>query len=175
MEGVKRNKVTLFPHNNEWDKEYQAVRKEIEEVWRDNLLDIQHVGSTAITNIYAKPILDVAVRLDSIEQMDSQALARHGYEYIGPQNARGSYHLFVMRSDEGLSLRHIHCYGKNEKEFFQLVGFRDYLNEHAEAAKQYEDLKKTLASDFPEDRVAYTKGKEEFIKGIYHILDFQGR
>ncbi|MFR1866503.1 GrpB family protein [Eisenbergiella massiliensis] len=39
----------------------------------------------------------------------------------------------------GLSLRHIHCYEKNEKEFFQLVGFRDYLNEHAEAAKQYED------------------------------------
>ena len=74
----------------------------------------------------------------------------------------------------GLALRHIHCYEKNEKEFFQLVGFRDYLNEHAEAAKQYEDLKKKLASDFPEDRVAYTKGKEAFIKGIYHILDSQG-
>lgn len=55
-----------------------------------------------------------------------------------------------------------------------MVGFRDYLNEHAEAAKQYEDLKKKLASDFPEDRVAYTKGKEAFIKGIYHILDSQG-
>ena len=74
----------------------------------------------------------------------------------------------------GLSLRHIHCYEKNEKEFFQLVGFRDYLNEHEEAAKQYEDLKKKLASDFPEDRVAYTKGKEAVIKGIYHILDSQG-
>ena len=70
----------------------------------------------------------------------------------------------------GLSLRHIHCYEKNEKEFFQLVGFRDYLNEHAEAAKQYEDLKKKLASDFPEDRVAYTKGKEALKSTCHAIL-----
>lgn len=171
MEGVERYKVRLLPHNEKWDNEYCQVKSQIEAVWKDNIIDIQHVGSTAIHNISAKPILDIAVRLKSIQKMDINALKQLKYDYCGPQCNRNTYHLYVLRGENQISLRHIHCYDANDNEFFQLVGFRDYLNSHPDVAKQYSELKKKLASLYPEDRVAYTKGKEDFIQDIYALLD----
>jgi GrpB-like predicted nucleotidyltransferase (UPF0157 family) len=70
MEGVERYKVRLLPHNKEWRNEYLQVKSQIESIWSNNILNIQHVESTAIYNICAKPILDIAVRLISIKMMD---------------------------------------------------------------------------------------------------------
>lgn len=170
MEGVKRYQVRLMPHQKAWEEEYESVRRQILEAWKENVLEIQHVGSTAIASIWAKPILDVAVRLSSIENMDKDKLERWGYEYRGPQQGKESYHLFVLRGPGEVSLRHIHCYDKEDEEFFQLVGFRDYLRSHREKAVEYQELKKTLAQKYPLDRAAYTRGKETFIQEIYAVL-----
>lgn len=171
MEGVKRYQVRLLPHNENWSEEYHEVKNQIETAWSDNIIDIQHVGSTAIHNIPAKPILDIAVRLKSIQDMNVEALTKLGYDYCGPRGGSDTYHLYVLRGENQISLRHIHCYDASDKEFFQLTGFRDYLNSHPEAAKEYAELKKVLASKCPEDRVAYTNGKEAFIHGIYALLN----
>ncbi len=167
MEGVERYKVRLLPHNVEWKQEFLRTQNELEEVWSENIIDIQHVGSTAITTIYAKPILDIAVKLKSISDMNIEALRQRGYSYRGPQNGNTKYHLFVLRGDSQISLRHIHCYDKEEKEFNMLVGFRDYLNTHSDEAEKYEQLKLEFAKRYPDDRSAYTNGKEEFIESIY--------
>lgn len=171
MEGVERYKVRLLPHNEKWNDEFSQVRSQIEAVWSDNVRDIQHVGSTAIHNIPAKPVLDIAVRLNSIQNMDIDALKQLGYDYCGPRCDRSTYHLYVLRDENQISLRHIHCYDVSDHEFFQLIGFRDYLNSHPDGAKQYSELKKKLADLYPEDRAAYTKGKEDFIRKIYTLLD----
>ena len=171
MEGVERYQVRLLPHNGKWADEYYQVKSQIEAVWGNNVIEIQHVGSTAIRRIPAKPILDIAVRLHSIRNMDVEALKRLGYDYCGPREGRDTYHLFVLRGENQISLRHIHCYDVSDKEFFQLVGFRDYLNSHSDAAKKYSELKEKLARLYPEDRIAYTKGKESFIESIYAILN----
>lgn len=76
-----------------------------------------------------------------------------------------------MRGENQISLRHIHCYDAQDKGFIQLVGFRDYLNSNSDAAKEYSELKKVLASQYPEDRAAYTKGKVNFIQRVYTILE----
>lgn len=171
MEGVERYKVRLLPHNEKWEDEYQQVKSQIEAVWSGNVLDIQHVGSTAIHGIPAKPILDIAVRLKSIQSMDTDALIKLDYAYCGPRCDRSTYHLYVLRGANQISLRHIHCYDISDNEFFQLVGFRDYLNTHPDAAKKYAELKKVLAAQYPDDRVAYTNGKENFIQSIYALLN----
>lgn len=170
MEGVERYKVRLLPHNPEWEKEFLEVEEEIKSCWGDNVIDVQHVGSTAIKSICAKPILDVAVRLKSIKIVDVKALSDAGYEYCGAQNENGTRHLFVLRGENQLSLRHIHCYDKSDIEFDLLVGFRDYLNTHLEVALQYQQLKIRLAEQTPDDRVTYTKAKEQFIKSVYKKL-----
>lgn len=171
MKGVERNKVRLLPHDKEWKDEFFQVKNQIEAIWNNNILDIQHVGSTAINNISAKPILDIAVRLKSIKKMDIEVMTQLDYDYCGPQFGSDTYHLYVLRSENQFSLRHIHCYDANNKEFFQLVGFRDYMNSHSDAAKEYCELKEELAARYLEDRVAYTKGKNKFIQNIYTLLD----
>lgn len=171
MEGVERYKVRLLPHNKEWSKEYLQAKGQIEDIWSSNILNIQHVGSTAINNICAKPILDIAVRLKSMKEMDVDSMRQMGYDYCGPQNGCDTYHLYVLRGNNQISLRHIHCYDANNNEFFQLVGFRDYLNSNSDVAKKYSELKEVLAAQYPDDRITYTKSKEEFIQNIYEILD----
>lgn len=170
MEGVERYKVRLMPHNPEWEEEFFKTKEELMECWSSNVVDIQHVGSTAIKSICAKPILDIAVQLKSISNLNIEALTRRGYDYCGPQHGNENYHLFVLRGKNEVSLRHIHCYDRSEKEFDLLVGFCKYLNEHPEEALQYENMKKMLMEKFPCDRIAYTAGKEKFIKEIYGRL-----
>lgn len=170
MQGVARYKVRLLPHDPEWEIEFAKVKAELQSVWKDNILDIQHVGSTAIASICAKPILDVAVRLRSIDNMEAGRLTAIGYEHRGAQSGNPNYHLFVLRGENQISLRHIHCYDKDEKEFELLVGFRDYLNAHRDEALRYENIKKELLKKYPDDRASYTKGKEAFIKSIYRKL-----
>ena len=171
MEGVERYKVKLLPHNKEWRNEFLQVKNEIEAIWSNNILDIQHVGSTAIHNICAKPILDIAVRLKSIKEMDIDSMKGLGYDYCGPQHGSDTYHLYVLRGVNQVSLRHIHCYDSLDNEYFQLVGFRDYLNSHSDVAQKYAELKDILAAEYPDNRVAYTKGKHDFIQNIYSLLD----
>lgn len=175
MEGVARYCVRLLPHNPAWEEEYLRVKQELCSCWRDNILDIQHVGSTAIPSICAKPILDVAVKLVSIQNMNQVPLTALGYDDCGPQYGNEHYRLFVLRGEGQCSLRHIHCYDQQEAGFQQLVGFRDYLNGHLAAAKEYEGLKRRLAEQYPDDRAAYTKEKEAFIQMIYEKLPGRDR
>lgn len=160
MEGVPRCKVRLLPHNPAWDAEFCTVKSELERLWGENILDVQQVGSTAIPSIVAKPILDVAVLLRSIDAMDHQALEALGYDYLGHH---GGGWLYVLRSKTGDSLRHIHCYPASDPDFARQVAFRDYLLAHPEAAAEYQQMKCSLLEQFADDRGAYTKGKTEFI------------
>lgn len=167
MEGVLRNQVRLLPHNEEWDKEFLHVKREIEEVWDDIVVDIQHFGSTSIKNIYAKPILDVAVVVKSFHVMRPEDLVNLGYEYIGLDFPSTNRHLFVLRDENDFSLRHIHCYEPNDEDFIACTGFRDYLNAHPDEAKEYSDLKIELEKKYANDRYAFGKGKHDFIQAIY--------
>lgn len=170
MEGVKRYEVKLVPHKDAWDGEYRETAAMLKEVWGEDILDIQHVGSTAIPSIMAKPVLDVAVRVKSAETLNYSALIEKGYDHRGAQFGNEEYHLLVLRGEGDISLHHIHVYGPAEPGFDQLVGFRDYLNSHPEAAKEYERIKISLSEVHATERSAYTKGKGEFIRSIYEKL-----
>lgn len=175
MEGVARGQVRLLPHNPDWEQEFLRVKEELWQLWPQNILEIQHVGSTAIPAICAKPILDVAVRLRSIAAMEKGKLEALGYEHRGPQFGNENYHLFVLWGEGQISLRHIHCYQAGEKEFDQLVGFRDHLNAHPETAARYAALKRELARQHQGDRRAYTRAKGAFIQEVYRLLDSEAQ
>lgn len=170
MEGVKRYEVRLVPHKDAWDEENRETAAMLKEVWGADILDIQHVGSTAIPSIKAKPILDVAVWLRSMQEMNIEALTAKGYEYCGPHFGDEEYQVFVLRGEGDISLHHIHVYGPAEPGFDQLTGFRDYLNAHPDAAKEYENLKIRLAEAHSAERSVYTRGKGDFIRSIYEKL-----
>ncbi|OBR94513.1 dephospho-CoA kinase/protein folding accessory domain-containing protein [Clostridium ragsdalei P11] len=173
MQGVERYKVRLLPHCEEWKEEFKEAKKQLKEIFGDNVNDIQHVGSTSINGIYAKPILDIAIVLKSFEDMNIEGMKRAGYDYCGPQNNKKNRYLFVLRGEEEISLRHVHCYEPNNVDFYFMTRFRDFLNGHEEYAKEYNDLKISLAKQYPDDRIIYTDKKESFVKMIYQKIDLK--
>ncbi len=170
MEGVERHEVRLLPHNEDWIKEFQLLKPVLIKILGDNVLDIQHVGSTSIKDINAKPILDVAVKVFSFAKLNIEGMQQQGYDYCGESGVLGRA-LFILRRDGHISLQHVHCYEEGNTDFENQVCFRDYLNKNPNIAKQYDDLKRDLAMKYPKDRLKYTEGKEQFIQSILKLAN----
>ena len=166
MQGVGRNRAELLPHDPAWEEEFLTVKAELSATLGNAALAIEHVGSTAIPTISAKPILDVAVLVPALDVPELERLSALGYEDRGLQAPAFDRRLFVLRSAEDLSLRHIHCCTDASPEFAWFISFREYLIAHPETARAYEALKQELAARYPNDRPKYTAGKHEFIAGV---------
>lgn len=166
MQGVARNCVRLLPHDPAWAEEFDAVKAELLAMHGENAVCVEHIGSTAIVGICAKPILDVLMVVRSMDALDRAAMVAAGYDDCGLQKPDMTRHLFVLRGVDQISLHHIHCCVEGDPEIRALLAFRDYLNTHPDAAKAYEALKKTLAERFADDRPSYTAGKHTFITEI---------
>ena len=169
MLGVERDKVKLVPHDENWAIEYQFTQNELKTILGDNITEIHHVGSTAIKGISAKPILDVAVVVKSVETLDFAGMESAGYEYCGERVDTGK-HLFVRRTNGNVSTHHIACYLQGNANFASTVLFCRYLNEHPERRKDYDELKIKLAMQYPDDRTAYSYAKAQFIENTIVII-----
>lgn len=167
MLGVKRYKVLLVPFDEDWAFQYEITKEQIMPILGDNVIHMYHVGSTAIKGIAAKPIIDVAVEIKSVEALNIKDMIDIGYDWCG-EDGKNRY-LFVKRENGDMSTHHIHCYLEGSEDLQATVSFCDFLNSHPEYAKQYSDLKEELAVKYAEDRVAYTKAKADFITKIISI------
>lgn len=168
MIGCTRGTVKLCEHEKEWEIEAKNTISRLKRILGDLIKDIQHVGSTAILSIKAKPIIDIAVAVD-----DFDAVLRLEKELKDNRpNALGNQLLFACGSFyEGTGNRQthfIHIVRTNSMDWINYINFRDYLNKTPSAAKKYEDLKISLARQTPADsgREKYTKGKHDFIAYI---------
>lgn len=172
MLGLEWKKVKLLPHEEAWNDEFLITKFEIARIWGENVLEIEHVGSTAIRSICAKPIIDVAVVVKSFQNMDVDAMEAAGYRYMGARNVNADRYLFAKyREGSGeLVTHHIHVYEPGNQDYINLVGFRDYLNSYPEAAEEYSAIKAKAADENPEDRFAYSDAKRNFIEGIISLI-----
>jgi len=172
MLGLKWMKVRLLPHEEAWEEEFLRTKSEIARIWGENVLEIEHVGSTAIRNICAKPIIDAAVVIKSFQDMDVEAMEAAGYRYMGARNAEADRYMFAKygKGSEELVTHHIHIYEPGNQDYIDLVGFRDYLNSHPEVADEYNAIKIKAAEKNPDDRFAYSDAKRNFIEGIISLI-----
>lgn len=165
MIGLYRGTVAVEPHNEEWEVTAQQTAELLKLILGDTAADIQHIGSTAIKSICAKPIIDIVIgvrRLDDILDMNS-VLEENGFLFRG-QDHPGQY-LYVCGKDNFIT-HHIHVTEYASEAWDNYVNMRDYLNCHDSDAKAYSLLKKALAKQFPDDRIKYTGMKSSFISGI---------
>lgn len=165
MLGVPKNKVILSPHDDRWTDEFRQAEQRFRERFGDGIVRIEHVGSTAIPGILAKPMLDIAILFREITGPVFDRMRSLGYTYYG-EVASGK-HLFLLREADGRSLQHVHCSAVNRPELFDAqLRFRDFLRAHPAYAREYEQLKRQLASRYPDDRSRYTAGKQKFFEKI---------
>ena len=170
MLGLKRGTVQLCEHEQAWEIEAQNTILRLKEILGAVIKDIQHVGSTSIPSIKAKPIIDIAIAIDDFEDvlLLEEELKKQGFYYrpkvdLGEQLlfASGSYY----DSTGDLQTHFIHIVKTGSMDWRNYINFRDYLNSTHAVAKEYEDLKVLLAKQAPVDngREKYSRGKHDFI------------
>ncbi len=163
---VKLRKVELVNYDPIWPMQFQQEANSLQAVFADILLEIHHIGSTAIPNLMAKPILDILVVVKNLAQVDAlnSSMARLGYVAHGeltiPQRR------FFTKDSMGKRLVHLHTFAQNHAEIARHLHFRDYLIAHPSEAEAYQRLKLGLASQFCYDSRAYARAKDRFIRAM---------
>jgi GrpB-like predicted nucleotidyltransferase (UPF0157 family) len=133
---------------------------------------IEHFGSTAVPGLDAKPIVDMLVEVTSLEETRRRiapVLEAQGYDYFWRptwgDDTPPFYAWFIRRDAAGRRTHHIHMVERDFEHWDRLF-FRDYLIERPDLAAEYAALKRRLAAEHPGDRVAYTRGKTEFVTRV---------
>lgn len=170
MLGLKRGTVQLCEHEQAWEIEAQNTILRLKEILGAVIKDIQHVGSTSIPSIKAKPIIDIAIAVDDFEDvlLLEEELKKQGF-YYRPKVDLGEQLLFASGSyydgTGDLQTHFIHIVKTGSMDWRNYINFRDYLNSTPDVAKVYEDLKVLLAKQAPVDngREKYLRGKHDFI------------
>ncbi len=166
MDSIKAaRKVELLPHDGNWKTLFDQEEIRLKKILSDNLMGCYHIGSTAINNIYAKPIIDILCVVKSMTILDKmdEAFIKHAYTPMGELGIAGRR--FYIKSKEKRT-HHLHIFQEGNSEIKRHVAFRDFLNQHQEYARGYSLIKLKLAKIFPNDIEGYIKGKNAFIEYI---------
>lgn len=170
---VVKEAVAVVAYDPQWPAQFAGERDHLRACLPADLVRrIEHVGSTAVPGLPAKPIVDLLVEvtsLDETRQRIAPLLEAQGYDYFWRPSKGDStppfYAWFIKRDAAGNRTHHIHMVEAGFEQWDMLL-FRDYLIEHPAVARDYGRLKQTLAMKHQQDRVAYTEAKTAFIQDV---------
>ena len=173
--GLQRGTVHLAEYDPAWPAMFAAERARILDALGDALpLAVEHVGSTSIPGLVAKPVLDTLAGYPAGASLDAYiaALARAGWEHRGENGIPGRE--FFRRGDP--RAYHLHMVVRHGAFWREHLAFRDALRTRPELRDGYADLKLDLARRFPRDRESYTDGKTIFVRRVVAqwLADMEG-
>ncbi|WP_418648462.1 GrpB family protein [Thauera butanivorans] len=176
VERALQERVRIVPYDPAWPASFAAEAAHLRQLLPAELIGrIEHFGSTAVPGLAAKPVVDMLLEvrlMASVAQHIAPALKREGYEFFWRGRESGlpgiGYAWFIKRDAAGKRTHHIHCLEPGSREWERLL-FRDYLRMNPAVAQAYGELKQRIASEHPDDRVAYAKAKTDFIAGVMRV------
>lgn len=175
---VVQEEIAIVPYDAHWPEAFQVEKRHLFSCLPGELIRrIEHFGSTAVPGLAAKPVIDMLVEVTDLQETQvriAPILESQGYDYFWrPTHGDDGppfYAWFIKRGpDTGIRTHHIHMVERHFSDHWDRLLFRDYLIAHPEAAKEYEALKFRLSYSHPNDRVAYTRGKTEFVVKITEL------
>jgi GrpB-like predicted nucleotidyltransferase (UPF0157 family) len=164
------NSVIIQDYDPHWPQLFETLRSRIEAVIQGMAAAIEHVGSTAVPGLAAKPIIDLDVLLISATDLPLviAKLASVGYEHRGDLGVAGRE---AFRTPPNDLPHHLYVCPSSSPEYRRHVSFRDYLRTHSADANSYASLKRELVRKFGDDRQAYTQAKSRFVAEILRRVD----
>lgn len=174
--GLQRGTVRLEPYNPEWQKLFETEKSALKEVLGDKFINAEHVGSTAIPGMKAKPILDLMLAIPDLENWEwiKEPLAKLGYEFRRDfRNEQG--HILFVKGPEENRTHYLKITEPNSDFWTEHILFRDYLVKNPQYSEEYQNLKEKLFDAHAGNREPYTKGKEEFVRKILKLAGFNGK
>ncbi|MGC9934924.1 GrpB family protein [Priestia aryabhattai] len=166
MLGLERGLVKLEHYNNKWSKLFDEERELLSSQLKELIIAIEHVGSTSIEGLFAKPIIDIAIGVSSLDVIIElkEIVKALGYVEV-PVSIEGK-HVFARYKEKKIT-HFLHVMIYNQNPWIDQISFRDYLRSDLDAKIEYIKLKEKLANKYPNDVISYTNEKKKFVD---HIL-----
>lgn len=157
--GLDMNEVHLEPHQIAWEETAKKTIEKLKSILGDILIGCEHIGSTAIKNISAKPIIDIMIGVNSFEELfkKNDILKKNGFNYAFEYYP--CQHLYICGHNNFIT-HHIHALIYDSEVWNNFINFRDYLNTHEDEAIAYEKFKMDLMVKYANDRNSYTREKK---------------
>ncbi|WP_141432210.1 GrpB family protein [Bacillus sp. 03113] len=158
-------KVEVIPYQEQWSFMFEEEANHLHHLFGDEIIDIYHIGSTAVNGLKAKPIIDIMPVVKDINKIDTfnMDMKSLGYEPKG-ENGIPNRRYFQKGGDN--RTHHVHIYQEGDPNIERHLAFRDYLREYSVWRKIYSNLKEELAQKFPNDIESYIIGKEQLVLDI---------
>lgn len=165
---MRTKRVVVLPYDPQWERDFLEIEGELRDALGGLALRIEHVGSTSVRGLSAKPVIDIDVVIKdrSVFPAVVEALAGAGYRHEGDLGIKDR-EAFKYDGKEHLRKHHLYVCPEGSAELRRHLGFRDHLRNHPDAASEYGRIKEEGARLFPEDIDGYIAHKAPFIEGIY--------
>ena len=165
--GVRHGEVVLRESDPRWKSVFAHQAELLRRTLGDQAIALEHVGSTAVDGLVAKPIVDVGVQIrdDADETTVIATLEAKGYEFRGDQGDAGGL-FFVLQDRPPRRIVHVHVVRAHDRQWEDYLRIRDMLRTDPRLRTAYGELKRQLARRFPADRPAYTRAKSEFVEEV---------
>ncbi|MEM9243953.1 MAG: GrpB family protein [Pseudomonadota bacterium] len=159
-------KVVLLPHNPNWRQQFAREASILEKILGNNCQAIHHIGSTAIPDMPAKPIIDILIVVYDLTKVDqlNALFEQQAYQCMGEYGMAGRR--FYWKGTPDCHTYHIHLFARGNSEIDRHLAFKSYLIQHNDIASGYATIKRCLARQFADDIENYVDGKESFIRMI---------
>lgn len=163
--------IVVVPYDEKWKLHFEEIAGELRVALGELALSIEHVGSTSVPGLAAKPIIDIDVVIEDNSKLQAVigALAKIGYQYEGNLGIPGR-EAFGYEEKTHLMEHHLYVCPKDSSELRRHLSFRDYLRGHPEAVQEYSRIKEEAARLFPHDIDGYINHKGTLIEKIYREI-----
>ena len=167
---MRTQKVIVLPYDKAWQSAFENIRLELKAVLGDSAIGIEHVGSTSVEGLSAKPCIDIDVIIRDYSSFDAvvQKLATIGYIHEGDLGIKDR-EAFTYADKPHLLKHHLYVCPQDSQELRRHITFRDFLRNNPEAAKKYGQTKEQAALLFPDDIDGYIKYKTPCIEELYTL------
>jgi GrpB-like predicted nucleotidyltransferase (UPF0157 family) len=161
-------KIAIVEYDASWPGLFEAERELLHQTLGDVVVDVHHVGSTAVPGLAAKPIIDILVEVTNVEALDglNREMEAIGYKPKGEFGIPGRRY-FQKGGDE--RTHHIHAFARGDFNVTRHIAFRDYLRANPQIAREYGELKRRVAETCDNDIDRYCDGKDAYVKRIEAI------
>lgn len=165
---MKTKKVIVLPYDPNWKTCFESIKQELESALGNLAMRIEHVGSTSVEGLSAKPIIDIDVVIDDYSVFGSvvERLAAIGYTHEGDLGIKGR-EAFKYSDKPHLQKHHLYVCPQDSAELLRHITFRDFLRSHPEAARKYGKVKETAAKLYPDNIEKYMEYKSPCIEELY--------
>ena len=167
---MRTKKVVVLPYDRTWKFAFEEIKREIEGAIGDLIIGVEHVGSTSVEGLSAKPIIDIDVVIKDYSTFDAviSKLEAIGYIHEGNLGIKDR-EAFKYSDKPHLQQHHLYVCPQQSEELYRHITFRDFLVNNSEAVKKYSAVKEKAAQLFPDNIEKYIEYKSPCIEELYKL------